>query len=77
MRRQLLENPGLRELRIAFLGGVTSNEVADFLEILLLQQNFRPAFYQSDYGRYFEDAVLEPENFRLFAPTWSTSIPTG
>ena len=68
LRRQLLENPALRELRIAVLGGVTTNEMVDLLEVLLLAENFRPVFYQSEYNRYFEDAVLEPEKILAFKP---------
>ena len=68
LRRQLLENPGLRELRVAVLGGVTTNETVDFLEVLLLAENFRPVFYQSEYNRYFEDAVLEPQKLLAFQP---------
>ena len=47
--RQMLENRGLR---IAVVGGVTTNEVVDFLQLLLLSANFRPVFYQSEYNRY-------------------------
>src|SRR5579863_1472770 len=68
LRRQLSEKSGLRELRIAVLGGVTTNEVVDLLELLLLDSGFRPVFYQSEYNRYFEDAVLEPEQLVAFRP---------
>jgi FkbH-like protein len=68
LRRQLSENQGLRELRIAVLGGVTTNEVVDLLELLLLDAGFRPIFYQSEYNRYFEDAVMEPEKLTAFRP---------
>lgn len=68
LRRQLLARPGLKDLRIAVLGGTTTNELVDFLEIFLLQDGFKPAFYQSEYGRYFEDAVLEPELVSAFKP---------
>ena len=69
LRRQFLESPsGMRELRIAVLGGVTTAEVVDLLELLLLDAGFRPVFYQSEYNRYFEDAVLEPEKLVEFRP---------
>jgi FkbH-like protein len=68
LRRLLLENPRLRELRVAVLGGVTTNEVVDFLEVMLLANGFRPVFQQSEYNRYFEDAVLEPEKLQEFKP---------
>ena len=67
-RRKLLDNPGLRDVRMAVLGGTTTNEVVDLLEILLLLDGFRPEFYQSEYGRFYEDAVLEPEQIARFKP---------
>jgi len=53
LRRQLLTRTDLTDLRIAVLGGTTTNELVDLLEILLLDGGFRPAFYQSEYGRYY------------------------
>ena len=67
-RRQLLEGTNLSNLRIAVLGGSTTSEVVDLLEILLLDSGFRPTFLQSDYGRYYEDAVLEPHLIADFKP---------
>lgn len=68
LRRQLLTSEGLHDIRIAVLGGTTTNEFVDLLEVLLLDSGFRPAFYQSEYGRYYEDAVLEPERIADFRP---------
>jgi FkbH-like protein len=68
LRRQLLALDGLKDLRIAVLGGTTTNELVDLFEILLLQNGFRPTFYQSEYGRYYEDAVLEPDEIAAFRP---------
>jgi FkbH-like protein len=68
LRRRLLENPGLREVRIAVLGGSTTNEVVDLLELLLLDQGFKPVFHQTEYGRYYTDAVISPEEIIDFKP---------
>ncbi len=68
LRRQLLTRPGLKPIRIAVLGGTTTSELVDFLEIFLLNDGFKPDFHQSEYGRYFEDAVLEPELVSAFKP---------
>jgi FkbH-like protein len=68
LRRQLSALEGLKEIRVAVLGGTTTNELVDLLEVLLLNSGFRPVFYQSDYGRYYEDAVLEPETISEFKP---------
>ena len=68
LRRQLLTLNGLKDIRIAILGGTTTSELVDLFEILLLQNGFRPAFYQSEYGRYYEDAVLQPDEIIAFRP---------
>jgi len=68
LRRQLLTRADLKDIRIAVLGGTTTNELVDLLEILLLDSGFRPSFYQSEYGRYYEDAVLEPHAIAEFKP---------
>jgi len=68
LRRKLLALEGLKEIRIAVLGGTTTNELVDLVEILLLNSGFLPTFYQSDYGRYYEDSVLEPQTISEFKP---------
>ena len=68
VRRQLLAREGLKEIRICVLGGTTTNELVDLAEILLLRCAFKPIFHQSEYGRYYEDAVLEPQLIAEFKP---------
>ncbi len=68
LRRQLSAVEGLKEIRIAVLGGTTTNELVDLLELLLLSSGFRPTFRQSEYGRFYEDAVLEPHEIAAFKP---------
>jgi len=68
LKRELLGRSNFTEIRIAILGGSTTNELADLWEILLLDQGFRPLFHQSEYGRYYEDAVLEPQPIAGFKP---------
>ena len=57
-----------RSVRIAILGGSTSQEVALFLEVLLLERGFNPVFWHSEYGRYWEDGVLGNADLDAFAP---------
>ncbi len=33
-----------------------------------MSNGFRPSFYQSEYGRYYEDAVQDPQALIDFAP---------
>ncbi len=68
LRRQLLSCPDLKDIRIAVLGGSTTNELVDLFEILLLDSGFRPTFHQSEYGRFYEDAVLDTEKIASFKP---------
>src|ERR1700722_7031684 len=68
LRRQLSAAEGLQPVRIAVLGGSTTNEVVELLEIFLLASGFQPSFYQSEYGRFYEDAVLDPAALIAFAP---------
>jgi FkbH-like protein len=63
-----LASDGLQPIRIAILGGSTTNEVADLLEIYLLASGFKPELHHSEYGRYYEDAVLDPTGLIAFAP---------
>jgi len=68
LRRELLKKPNLLDVRVAILGGSTTNEVTDFLEVLLLEKGIRPIFYQSEYNRYFEEAVVDPSQLIKFRP---------
>jgi FkbH-like protein len=68
LKRELLERPQLQEVRIAVLGGTTTNEVVDLLDVLLLADGFKPVFQQSEYNKYYEDAVLEPDKILAFRP---------
>jgi len=68
LRRQLSAAEGLQPVRIAILGGSTTNEVADLLEIFLLASGIQPVFHHSEYGRYYEDAVLDPADLIAFNP---------
>lgn len=68
LRRTLLASEGLREIKIAVLGGSTTDEIVNVVELLLLSNGFRPIFYQSEYGRFYEDAVLEPQTLIDFKP---------
>jgi FkbH-like protein len=68
LRRRLSGAPHLLPIRIAILGGSTTQEVADLLELYLLESGFVPTFHQSDYGRYESDALHSPEALIAFAP---------
>jgi FkbH-like protein len=66
--RELRSTPGLRDVRIAVLGGSTTHELLTFLEIFLLKKGIAPVFWESEYGRYYEDAVLDSGAISAFNP---------
>src|SRR5690349_3339650 len=66
--RELSERSGLLEVRIGILGGSTTAEAADFLELLLLEEGIRPVFYHSEYNRYFEESVIDASRLIEFKP---------
>jgi FkbH-like protein len=68
LKRELAADRRLQDVRIAVLGGTTTNEIVDLLEVLLIADGFNPVFQQSEYNKYYEDAVLEPEKIREFRP---------
>ena len=58
IRRELLENSADKSfvsVRVAILGGSTTSEVKDCLELFLLNEGLSPAFYESEYGRFYEE----------------------
>jgi FkbH-like protein len=54
--------------RIAILGGSTTAEVKASLEIFLLNQSIEPQFYESEYGRFAEDALFRNPELEAFQP---------
>ncbi len=69
IRRALLENQQRRiKKRIAILGGSTTNDVTAMLELFLLNNGIEPEFYQSEYNRYWQDAVFGNSELNEFKP---------
>ncbi len=66
--RELSEQNGLIKKRIAVLGGSTTNDVVDQLELFLLYYGIHGEFYQSEYGKYWEDAMFGSTELDNFAP---------
>ena len=49
------------EKKIAILGGSTTNELRLNLELFLLKEGIKPIFYESEYNKYYEDALFSQE----------------
>lgn len=68
IKKRLLQKDNLLEKRIAVLGGSTTSEIKSILEVFLLHAGIRPAFYESGYGRYYEDAMFDNRQLEDFKP---------
>ena len=56
------------EKKIAILGGSTTNDIKNILELFLLNYGIKPQFYESEYNQYFEDAMFPNPELEEFAP---------
>lgn len=54
--------------RIAILGGSTTNNIKQILELFLLNQGIYPEFYESEYNRYYEESVFRNDVLERFQP---------
>ncbi len=68
LKRRLAAQEHLQPIRIAVLGGSTTSEVVDLLELYLLDSGFAPVFHQSEYGRFYVDAVHDTQALEDFRP---------
>lgn len=73
IKRELLKlcaqipNPGIRK-RIAILGGSTTHDVKDMLELFLLDYGIVPEFYESEYNQYYQDIMFDNPELAAFHP---------
>ncbi len=69
IRKALLADGSKRmEKRIAVLGGSTTNDIVNMLELFLLQEGIAPTFYQSEYAQYWQDAMFDTPELMKFQP---------
>lgn len=68
IKQELLAVPGLLEKRIAVLGGSTTAEVVDQLELALLMRGIRPIFFQGEYAQYYQEALSPSAELQNFKP---------
>lgn len=55
-------------LRIAVLGGSTTHDIIEILELFLRNRGIAPTFYESEYAQYFNDAVFPNKQLEEFKP---------
>lgn len=70
IKRQLLEEmpQNCIKKKIAILGGSTTSEIRDMLELFLLNAGIESDIYESEYNRYYEDGAFPNEELKAFAP---------
>src|SRR5688500_11447916 len=68
LKASLLKGGPFLDKKIAILGGSTTDEIKDVLELFLLREGIRPQFYQSGYNRYFEEIMFPNEALERFGP---------
>jgi len=68
LREELIQRPNLVAKKIAILGGSTTDQLVQVLELFLLEAGIKPTFYQSNYNRYFEDVIDDDSALYQFQP---------
>ena len=52
------EKNGFIEKKIAILGGETTHDIKEVLELFLLNYGIKPTFYESEFNQYYEDGMF-------------------
>ena len=69
LKRQLLDNvKSSTTLRIALLGGSSTQEIKAVLELFLLDKGIQPSFYESEYNKWYEDIAFGNTELDEFKP---------
>lgn len=68
LRQLTAESEGFPVVKVAILGGSTTDELSKILELFLLNKGLKPSFYQSDYNCYWQDVMFENPALLDFAP---------
>ena len=68
LKKKLEEFDILFEKRVAILGGSTTNEIKNILELFLLNVRIKPTFYESGFNNYYEEALFDTDKLLDFKP---------
>lgn len=70
LKRELLQNTQqtFLEKKIAILGGSTTRDIREILELFLLNYGIRPCFYESEYNQYYADGMFPNPALEEFHP---------
>ncbi|MBR4470672.1 MAG: HAD-IIIC family phosphatase [Erysipelotrichaceae bacterium] len=64
----LEEGNSFVEKKIAILGGYTTTAIRQIMELFLLNNGIKPSFYESEYNKFYEDAMFDNEELKEFNP---------
>ncbi len=73
IRRELIseiqkEDARLIKIKIASLGGSTTNDIREILDLFLLDAGIEAEFYECEYGKYWESVMFKNEELQKFNP---------
>lgn len=70
IKKELLncDNAAFIEKRIAILGGSTTNDIKNVLELFLLNYGIKPTFYESEFNQFYQDGMFPNPVLEAFAP---------
>jgi FkbH-like protein len=66
--RELGKQPELLPKKIAILGGFTADSIRDLLELFLMKNGIKPIFFESDFNKYYEEAIFSSAALDEFKP---------
>lgn len=68
-KKQLLSEPrNHMEKKIAVLGGSTTRNIKEILELFLLNYGIKAEFYESEYNQYYTDIMFQNPELEKFKP---------
>ena len=68
IRNELMKGAFTNEIKVAVLGGSTTNQLVKIIELFLLKEGFLVSFYESEYNKYYEDAAFDNQTLLDFKP---------
>jgi len=69
LKRELLAtNTKFVEKKIAVLGGSTTHDIIQIMDLFLLNTGIKATFYECEYAQYWEDVMFDNPELKEFAP---------
>lgn len=69
LKRELIASgSNFVEKKIAVLGGSTTHDIIACLDLFLLNQGIKCEFYESEYGKFYEDVMFDNPELKEFGP---------